>query len=80
MQSNYLVVPQNYQMDIDQPYADSIRKISTSTSAKEKMKEKLPIKLAQQGLKINETKTEENPLKEPTVTIVGETVNCLVAY
>ena len=44
------------------------------------MKEKLPIKLAQQGLKINETKTEENSLKEPTVTIVGETVNCLVAY
>ena len=67
-------------MDIDQPYADSIRKISTSTSAKEKMKEKLPIKLAQQGLKINKTKPEENPLKEPTVTIVGETVNCLVAY
>ena len=67
-------------MDIDQPYADSIRKISISISAKEKRKEKLPTKLAQRRLETNETKTEENPLKEPTVTIVGETVNCLVAY
>ena len=46
-----------------QRYADDISKISTSISAIEKMKDKLPVKLAQQGLKINEAKTEEYTIK-----------------
>ena len=54
MQSNYPIVPPNYQIDIDQQYVDDISKISTSISAIEKMKDELPVKLAQQGLKINE--------------------------
>ena len=54
MQSNYPIVPPNYQIDIDQQYVDDISKISTSISATEKMKDELPVKLAQQGLKINE--------------------------
>ena len=44
------------------------------------MKDELPVKLAQRGLKINESKTEECTIKEPTMTMVGETVNYLVAY
>ena len=60
-------------MDIDQQHPDYISKISTSISAIEKMKDELPVKLAQRGLKINESKAEE-------YTIVGETVNHLVAY
>ena len=63
MQSNYPIVPPNYQIDIDQQYADDISKISTSTSAIEKMKDELPVKLAQRGLKINESKTEEYTIK-----------------
>ena len=59
IQSNYPIVSPNYQTDIDQQYADDISKISTSISAIEKMKDELPVKLAQQGLKINGSKTEE---------------------
>ena len=70
------MVPQNYLINIDQQYADDISKISTSITAIEKMKDELPIKLVQRGLKMNELKTS----KEPTVTIVRETVNYLVAY
>ena len=63
MQSNYPIVPPNYQIDIDRQYADDISKISTSISAIEKMKDELPVKLAQRGLKINESKTEEYTIK-----------------
>ena len=49
-------------MDIDQP-PDYISKISTSISAIEKMKDELPVKLAQRGLKINESKAEEYTIK-----------------
>ena len=63
MQSNYPIVPPNYQIDIEQQYADDISKISTSISAIEKMKDELPVKLAQRGLKINESKTEEYIIK-----------------
>ena len=63
MQSNYPIVPPNYQIDIDQQYADDISKISASISALEKMKDELPVKLAQRGLKINESKTEEYTIK-----------------
>ena len=38
-------------LDIDQQYLDDISKLS------EKMKDELPVKIAQQGLKINEKKT-----------------------
>ena len=41
---------------------------------------KVPVKLAQQGLQINEKKQKNTPLKELTVIIVGETVHYLVAY
>ena len=37
-------------LDIDQQYLDDISKLS------EKMKDELPVKIAQQGLKINEKK------------------------
>ena len=63
IQSNYPIVSPNYSIDIDQQYADDISKISTSISAIEKMKDELPVKLAQQGLKINESKTEEYIIK-----------------
>ena len=53
-QNNYPIVPPNYQIGIDQQYADDIRKISNSISAVEKMKDELPVKLAQRGLEINE--------------------------
>ena len=56
IQSNYPIVSPNY---IDQQYADDISKISTSISAIEKMKDKLPVKLVQRESKINESKTEE---------------------
>ena len=60
-------------LDIDQQYLDDISKLS------EKMKDELPVKIAQQGLKINEKKQQRNiPLKDPTVIIVGEIVNYLV--
>ena len=59
IQSNYLIVPQNYQMYIDQQYADGIRKISTSISAIEKTKDELRVKLAPRRPKINETKTSQ---------------------
>ena len=45
-QSNYTIVPQNYQMDIDKQYEDDISKLLTSISAIEKMKDELPVKLA----------------------------------
>ena len=48
---------------IDQQYADSISKISTSISAIEKMKDEPQVKLAQRGLKINKSKTEEYTIK-----------------
>ena len=63
IQSNYPIVSPNYQIDIDQQYADDISKISTCISAIEKMKDELPVKLAQRGLKINESKTEEYTIK-----------------
>ena len=63
MQSNYPIVPPNYQIDIDLQYVDDISKISTSISAIEKMKDELPVKLAKQGLKINESKTVEYTIK-----------------
>ena len=63
MQSNYPAVSPNYQIDIDQQYGDDISKISISISAIEKMKDEVPVKLAQQGLKINESKTEEYTIK-----------------
>ena len=63
IQSNYPIVSPNYQIDIDQQYADDISKISTSISVIEKMKDELPVKLAQRGLKINESKTEEHTIK-----------------
>ena len=63
MQSNYPIVPPNYQTDIDQQYEDDISKMSTGISAIEKMKDELPVKLAQRGLKINESKTEEYTIK-----------------
>ena len=47
IQSNYPIVSPNYQIDIDQQYADDISKISTSIGATEKMKDELPVKLAQ---------------------------------
>ena len=62
-------------LDIDQQYLDDISKLS------EKMKDELPVKIAQQGLKINEKKKQQQrniPLKDPTVIIVGEIVNYLV--
>ena len=59
MQSNYPIVSPNHQIDIDQQYADDISKISTSISVIEKMRDEVLVKLAQQGLKINESKTEE---------------------
>ena len=57
IQNKYPIVPQNYQIDIDQQYADDISKISTSIHAIEKMKNVLPVKLAQRWIKANETKT-----------------------
>ena len=63
IQSNYPIVSPNYQIDIDQQYADDISKISTGISAIEKMKDGLPVKLAKRGLKINESKTEEYTIK-----------------
>ena len=47
---NNPILPPNYLIDIDQQYPDEISKISTSNSAIEKMKDKLPVKLAQRGL------------------------------
>ena len=61
--SNYPITSPNYQIDIDQQYADDISKISTSISAIRKMKDELPVKLVQRGLKINESKTEEYTIK-----------------
>ena len=58
MQSNYPIIPPNYQIDINQQYADDISKISTSISAIEKMKDELPVKLAQRELNINQSKEE----------------------
>ena len=63
IQSNYPIVPLNYQIDIDQQYVDDISKISTSITAIGKMKDELPVKLAQQGLKLNESKTKEYTIK-----------------
>ena len=63
IQSNYPIVSPNYQIDIEQQYADDISKISTSIRAIEKMKDELPVKLAQRGLKIDESKTEEYTIK-----------------
>ena len=63
MQSNYPIVSPNYQIDTDQQYADEISKISTNISAIEKLKDELPVKLAQRALKINESKTEEYTIK-----------------
>ena len=50
IQSIFSIVPQNYQIDIDQQYTDHISKLLTSTSAKEKMKDELTVNIAQPGL------------------------------
>ena len=63
MQSNYPIVPPNYEIDTDEQYADEISKISTNISAIEKLKDELPVKLAQRSSKINESKTEEYTIK-----------------
>ena len=63
IQIKYPIVPQNYQIDIDQQYADDINKISTRISAIGKLKDELPVKPSQQGLKINESKTEDFTIK-----------------
>ena len=63
IQSHYPIVLQNNQTHIDQQYTDDISKISTSINAIEKMKYELPVKLAQQRLKKNETKKEEYTIK-----------------
>ena len=63
MQSNYPIIPPNYQIDINQQYADDISKISTSISAIEKMKDELPVKLAQRELNTNQSKEEECTIK-----------------
>ena len=63
IQSDYPIVSPNHQIDIDQQYADDISKISTSISAIGKMKDELPTKLGQRGLKINESKTKECTIK-----------------
>ena len=44
---NYPIVPPNYQIEINQQYADGISKILTSISAIDKIKDELPVKLAQ---------------------------------
>ena len=59
----YPIIPPNCQIDIDLQYADDIRKILTGISAIAKMKDERPVKLAQRGLKINESKTEEYTIK-----------------
>ena len=46
-------------MDIDQQYAGDISKISAIIRAMEKVKDEVPVKLANRGLKINESKTGE---------------------
>ena len=46
-------------MDIDQQYAGDISKILAIIRAMEKVKDEVPVKLANRGLKINESKTEE---------------------
>ena len=63
MQSNYPIIPPNYQIDINQQYADDISKIFTSISAIEKMKDELPVKLAQRELNTNQSKEEECTIK-----------------
>ena len=50
IQSIFSIVPQNYQIDIDQQYTYHISKILTSISAKEKMKDELTVNIAQPGL------------------------------
>ena len=49
MQNNYPNGTPNYQIDLDQQCADDLSKISTSIIAIEKMKDELPVKLAQRG-------------------------------
>ena len=59
IQSNYPIGSPNYQINIDQQFADGISKILISIIAIDKIKEELLVKLAQRGLNINESKTEE---------------------
>ena len=47
IQSIFSIVPQNYQIDIDQQYTNHISKILTSISANEKMKDELTVNIAQ---------------------------------
>ena len=47
IRSIFSIVPQNYQIDIDQQYTDHISKILTSISANKKMKDKLTVNIAQ---------------------------------
>ena len=47
VQSNYPIVPQNYQIDLDQQYADYTSKISSSINVIEKINNELPVKLTQ---------------------------------
>ena len=58
IQSDYPIVPQNYQIDIDEQYAHDISKKLISISVIKKIKYELSAKLAQRRLKINESKTE----------------------
>ena len=76
IQSNYPIFPQNDQIDIDQQYADDI----TSISAIEKMKDKLPLKLAPRGLKIDKTKTGEYTIKRTNCDNRWRDCKLLVAY
>ena len=57
IQSNYLIVPQNYQIDIDQQYA------SAKYRPVLKMKDELTVKRSQRGLKLNESRTEQYTTK-----------------
>ena len=45
IQSNYPIVLPNYQIDIEQQYADGVSRISTSIRAIEKMKENVTVSL-----------------------------------
>ena len=68
IQSIYPIVPSNYQINIDQQYADDISKKLTSINAIRKMKDGVSVKLAQRGLKINESKAEEYTIKSANLS------------
>ena len=47
IQSIFSIVPQNYQIDIDQQYTDHISKVLISISPNKKMKDELTVNIAQ---------------------------------